>query len=1233
MQSVYSAFFVYICTLKRSTHTPEGTFSFINPNIFPLIVENFCQLDACSKNMSIKKLLKEGITYNSLITIFEECCSFLDFYETMKTYGIERKVAKVMALHFSGKGLHNQGAKSYSKMSPMLISFDSKLETSKDQPSGNRPLRGEDADSKAEPKADSNRSSICQHVSSGQEQELSSAKKQLDCKPKAEGKEDWEDEATKAGPRKSFTLKCTTATPLSLEIDDFSSTQPKKGGGRNTNEKLRTPQSYSETNGSCTSDGNYRRQEVRAEESRGATRRSNLRKWTRRKRRGQGKTELGLKKDSVNSEKERPAKPTALSQESLSGGNGNGQLAGAISLSEHDVNKDEAERLACDEIDLPSVCKPAKKEGTSPSWSSICDKSDRSASKSVEELAIVMIGDISISVPVVPWEQEYSNPRDLAQSEMFSSEPDQTEDKSVAKNETQMSSRLESSLPPKKIDQAQSEPLARGLQSAHGDSGTPFQEENEEFNDVKSINVVENSKDDECAPEKVVEEEDSPEMAPSVENQVVSECQDVTKTNDPIADTVEAMRSDNSHTVADHTSELVDLRKPVEVEGGELIGAGYDMSGLFQHSMQQGLNPSSGPANEATGNVNISWHKLQAPVQEAALMAERFVVSEGLPCHGVDTDEVENTRLDLQAELSSESSSTSGEPMDGFYRQPPLGAERGFTPDTVQPRPDQMAWEGSVNEGMFPTPSASSVPGVSFNYPQGALQSYGNPYAVYHQPQQLMHPLKPYHSSFVYPLQIPHVISHPVVQAQPQVVWSPYQQYRSQVMFSNTLPQVTGFPTAVTPASPFRPQIYQVWNGAARFPCSTVPFYGNQCHQMQEESTYGMLDGGCAHQSIGVPQVKTSEEYQIPVIMNLSGTAGSEVRQEPGLETRSVASTPSPFEPITVPLSSNIIYSAHEPTSSFNRELTGTHVVDSLVEDHHLIAEQKARGNQTHRDADNCTDSILEQAQPCEQGIAHSEPHESEHVDIYSYSSKEISIDSFPREGEADLPKQHIILLSREENATSMEKRLSPDGSSMEGVSCDSSSYHNAKGPSKENNEELVKRDSKRWQDGSSVQQVCATGIPPTPQGVKEVSGQNSKHIQDRLLVDNEQPKIVASNVPKIAESAASKILCDANDYAGQPSSVAVDKKKTVHRVLTSRNQRASKRVAAIEKCEATIASDENVKSIVTSSQSTCGADDVASLGVKKRFGNRRQEIFSQRPVRNRGFNHRAWRPYSRKQL
>lgn len=52
--------------------------------------------------MFIKKLLKEGVMYNILKKIFEECYLFLDFYEIMKIYGIERKVLKIMVLYFGG---------------------------------------------------------------------------------------------------------------------------------------------------------------------------------------------------------------------------------------------------------------------------------------------------------------------------------------------------------------------------------------------------------------------------------------------------------------------------------------------------------------------------------------------------------------------------------------------------------------------------------------------------------------------------------------------------------------------------------------------------------------------------------------------------------------------------------------------------------------------------------------------------------------------------------------------------------------------------------------------------------------------------------------------------------------------------------------------------------------------------------------------------------------------------
>ena len=60
--------------------------------------------------MTSKRLIREGITYDRLQRIFEDCCSFMDFFEFLKERGIERKVAKFIALRFGGMGLQNQGA-------------------------------------------------------------------------------------------------------------------------------------------------------------------------------------------------------------------------------------------------------------------------------------------------------------------------------------------------------------------------------------------------------------------------------------------------------------------------------------------------------------------------------------------------------------------------------------------------------------------------------------------------------------------------------------------------------------------------------------------------------------------------------------------------------------------------------------------------------------------------------------------------------------------------------------------------------------------------------------------------------------------------------------------------------------------------------------------------------------------------------------------------------------------
>lgn len=70
-------------------------------------------LDACSRNMCSKTLVKEGMTYDVLKTVFQKCSSFMDFWQTLKNVGIERKVAKHFTSQFGALGLQNEGALGY----------------------------------------------------------------------------------------------------------------------------------------------------------------------------------------------------------------------------------------------------------------------------------------------------------------------------------------------------------------------------------------------------------------------------------------------------------------------------------------------------------------------------------------------------------------------------------------------------------------------------------------------------------------------------------------------------------------------------------------------------------------------------------------------------------------------------------------------------------------------------------------------------------------------------------------------------------------------------------------------------------------------------------------------------------------------------------------------------------------------------------------------------------------
>ena len=71
------------------------------------------KLDAYTRSVYSKKLFRSHLTYDTLQAIFENCCSFMDFYEALKDRGIDRRTAKHFACQFGGMGLRNQGTEPY----------------------------------------------------------------------------------------------------------------------------------------------------------------------------------------------------------------------------------------------------------------------------------------------------------------------------------------------------------------------------------------------------------------------------------------------------------------------------------------------------------------------------------------------------------------------------------------------------------------------------------------------------------------------------------------------------------------------------------------------------------------------------------------------------------------------------------------------------------------------------------------------------------------------------------------------------------------------------------------------------------------------------------------------------------------------------------------------------------------------------------------------------------------
>lgn len=71
------------------------------------------KLDAYTKSVNVKKLLQIHLTFEGIQRLFENCCSFTDFFEAMKDRDIDRKTAKYFACQFGGLGLKNQGTVPY----------------------------------------------------------------------------------------------------------------------------------------------------------------------------------------------------------------------------------------------------------------------------------------------------------------------------------------------------------------------------------------------------------------------------------------------------------------------------------------------------------------------------------------------------------------------------------------------------------------------------------------------------------------------------------------------------------------------------------------------------------------------------------------------------------------------------------------------------------------------------------------------------------------------------------------------------------------------------------------------------------------------------------------------------------------------------------------------------------------------------------------------------------------
>lgn len=1050
-----------------------------------ILEEKLCKLDACSKNMSIKKLLKEGVTYNSLRRIFEDCCSFMDFFEVMKTYGIERKVSKVMALHFGGLGLQNQGLTAYSyfyEEKPNQASAESRNAESKPQPN-------------------------VVSVKTPEDDRLSE---------KDDGTEDWERDLVRAAPRSNFTLKCNTPAPLSLDLDDlYYAHSEKKIGVESLKGKLKSEI----TNSSRKSEGELslsesKNVEVVSNSSRGKSPGAHTRKGSsdsaphapkqrgektvkRRKSFGNNKADGMLFKEVTFSEKDNKREVTPMQSKPINPPRSdnyvkNNKPSLRCSYSNEHKPETELKEQPFDRCRSLTECSEAKLQPTEISDA----KSDPSTANLEQKFASVLIGDITILVPFEydgedcdsnvtaasdPEAHTQEKSRELSstqESRVVDSAPvvqsvqgllethvgDLTEEDSFDPNEVITSLHQNCELPPDNsmmtvapnFPSENGQSLPKSSESAHE---TCSEKQLESCNEttLKSSFVVSGVRSgrDTChALPSSLDFDQSPENA-LVQDQVT--CVGEEKANVSID-------LQGVETSVDNSIPLVNLSS----SGFQVSTSIFETNG---NSIHEACSTNESPClNSSTvernSGLTSSWTELScAYLPNNALLSSSLIenpslgncgINQGFTSDLTSTESAIQARGDFPAELSSEGSSFSdNQSVDEhtFSRQPPLGEERLYTPDTAQQQSNQLPLAGNARDAIAQQPTS---PGL--NYSQASFPSLlANPHGTFYQGYPALPLLKPCYPSFVFSSPIRPVIApHLMQQPHPQEVFIPPLQYRNQMMFTNLAPPSLGLPPV--PQAQLQPQLFPFFQAATAFPCSSRV---NPYEQAQQAAGPPVDVSGqlvFTHSAIALSQGgPVASDYPVPK-MDSRGSHGSFV--DFSSDTSSIDGS---FEGVVTSLENHTDDNFKSFLDKADNDFGYTSTV-AYRDNHREPAEDFKEKNPL---TGNTSDSqIFTLAQLC-------------HMKV---SGGNISASQQHCESQEDPVHKQVLVLSREESVMEMGRRLSPDGSSVEGVCLDSSS-NNFK-------DEFSKEASAPPSDWDILSKECCGS---TPTGVEEQKNENSK--------------------------------------------------------------------------------------------------------------------------------------------